>query len=421
MMKYLLVVDHFVSSIPAAAKKFRQDAVGAEIGFLFLTRNPGAYTHINTESITLITKQCSFEDDEQMRDLLAPYLQDIAGVICRGDKQVQFLRRLVPFLPEHVPVSSAQSLEAATNKRMMRELFTEHAPEITPQYVRVRDTSPSSIEAVEAAMAYPVIVKPASLVSSLLIQKCLDRAALQQALDTVFETAAAIYAREDRRGEIEVIVEEYLEGDFYSVDAYIRDADAVYYCPPVAYIPAQQIGIDDFFLYKRFVPTELSEQDIQDSFVATKKALLALGLRYSAAHVELIKTKSGWRIIEVGPRLGRFRNSMYKLGYGIDHSYNDIAVHLDKEPVIANELQQYCAAYSIYPEKEGTLQSIEGLEGLRQNPLVHSLKVFAEPGQTVKYAKNGGKALAEFIIASPDMQAFEELKGYVERQVHAIV
>lgn len=419
-MKYVLVVDHLTDSIPAALNKLVDQGVIDPVGVLFLTRRPEVYANVAMDGVPLKTLTCTFQDDD-LQDIMPQYTDDVIAVICRGDKQVQFLRKLLPYLPSRVHVSSDTSLDAATNKRLMREAFALSAPEITPIHTRVYDASVDSVRTIESTVGYPVIVKPASLVSSLLIQKCRNRQSLQAALNTVFDAIQSIYTREDRASVPEVIAEEYLEGDFYSIDAYVRAPDQVTFCPPVAYIPAQQIGIDDFFLYKRFVPTDLTDQDIRNANEATKKAITALGLTYTSTHVELIKTVSGWKIIEVGPRLGRFRNTMYELAYGIDHSLNDILTHLDRSTVIPTELQRYCAAYSIYPHKEGILQQIQGVDYLQQNPHVSNLKIAAKTGDMAHFAKNGGKALAEFIVTATDEDDFASLDDYIRENVKAII
>lgn len=417
-MNYILVIDHYVSTILSAVKKLTAEGHLDNPKILILTRHPEKYQSLHDEDVEFIVAGTDFEAG--LEETIRPYSQAVRAVVCRGDKQVQFLRRIIPFLPEHVKVSSAQSLQAATNKRLMREAFGAHAPEVTPKFIKVQDASAESLQLVMDTVPFPVIVKPASLVSSLLIQQCPDEDSLRAALDKVFRYIGDLYRREERADTAEVIVEEYMSGDFYSIDAYVRASGQVYCCPPVAYIPAQQIGVDDFFLYKRFVPTELTAEEVEAANQATAQALRALNLTYSSAHVELIKTQGGWKIIEVGPRLGRFRHAMYRYGYGIDHSYNDIAVHLDIEPKIPSSLVEYCTAYSIYPHKEGILKEITGLERLKGDPNVHSFKVFGQPGDKALFAKNGGKAMAEFIISSPDKQVFGQLAGYIEAEVKAV-
>lgn len=418
-MKYILVIDHYVSTILSAVKKLSNEGKLSDPKILILTRHPESYLELKDDSVDFIVEGTDFEAD--VEETLKPYKQDIAAVVCRGDKQVQFLRKIIPFLPEGIKVSSVQSLEAATNKRLMREEFSKYSPQITPRFLKVQDASDSSLRLIQEKVPFPVIVKPASLVSSLLIQRCQDEVSLKIALDKVFHFIDDLYKCEERADAAEVIVEEYMSGDFYSIDAYVRSPDQINCCPPVAYIPAQQIGVDDFFLYKRFVPTELTMDEIEAANLAAAEALRALGLTYTSAHVELINTADGWRIIEVGPRLGRFRNAMYRYGYGIDHSYNDIAVHLDQEPKISIGLVEYCTAYSIYPHQEGVLEKISGIDSLIGNPNIHSLKVFAKPGDKAMYAKHGGKAMAEFIVSSPDKQKFDELTKFIETEVKAVI
>ncbi|HEY1645203.1 MAG TPA: hypothetical protein VGF75_02345, partial [Candidatus Saccharimonadales bacterium] len=195
----------------------------------------------------------------------------------------------------------------------------------------------------------------------------------------------------------------------------------IYVCPPVAYIPAKQIGIDDFFLFKRFMPTKLSASEIEGANGVTKKAIKAVGLEYSSAHVELVLTKNGWRVIELGPRLGRFRDRMYGLSYGIDHSLNDVKLHLGLKPEINTKLIRYSAAYSIYPHHEGKLTAIKGLDKVIGSPYLQWHKVFAEPGKQVAFAKHGGHALAELLIASEDKSEFDKLANEIEQHVYAKV
>jgi biotin carboxylase len=415
--KYFLVIEYLPRSVVKAVRALRKidEFTGLEV--LLLSEDPGKYANLAADDVTLV--RCNFDDPANLETVLAEYRGAIVGVTCRGDKYVQHLRRVLPMLPSSVPVASDQSLAATTNKQLMRAAFERGHPEITPKFLRVHDASDETIISVEKTMSYPVIVKPADLVSSLLIQSCVNPDELQAALKHTFETVGTLYQQEDRRKSPEVLVEEYLEGDFYSIDAYVTEAGKYYFCPPVAYIPAQQIGIDDFFLYKRLLPTNLSDEQIKAANLAASNAMAAVGLQFSSAHIELVLTKDGWKIIELGPRIGRFRATMYRLGYGIDHSLNDVRARLGLEPDIPSKLRRYCAAYSIYPEKEGSLSQIQGLETLETMREITNLKVYAQPGARCRFAKNGGHALAEFIISADTETEFQELTNWIEKNVHA--
>lgn len=419
--KYFLIVGSLTPSVIRAINYILEHKLWSELEVIVLARNIDYSSRIINKyrpEFNLQIYKCNFSLGE-LKEILRPFKDQIVGISCRSDKHVQDLRKVVPLLPDSVYSATEQSLTIATNKRMMREAFQKHAPQITPRHIQVNDDNHQTIKQVEDQLGYPVIVKPVNLASSLLIQSCQNRTELEHALNKVLSLIYGVYEQEDRYDSPEIIVEEYLEGDFYSIDAYALKSDDIFFCPPVSYIPAKQLGIDDFFLFKRSMPTMLSDSEIKAANEVTKQAILSVGLQYSSAHVELVLTNNGWRVIELGPRLGRFRNRMYNLVYGIDHSLNDIKVHLGLKPSINTKPIQYCAAYSIYPHHEGRITSIKGLEVLKDNPAVKWHKVFATPKQEAVFAKHGGHSLAELIVASVDKDSFTKLTKEIEKQIYA--
>jgi len=420
--KYLLIIDHLVDSIFSATDRLRLEYPEyAHLKLILIANDLSKYEqHQFRDRVTHVLK-CDFDNQESIAAALSPYVDNVVGVICRGDKQVQYLRRVIPMLPKKLLLASVEALEISTNKKLMRKVFTANYPQITPKYIQVGDASDASIGQVMQHMDFPVIIKPAQLASSLLIQSCVDKDALTRDLQRTFASIVEIYKKEERMEQPQVIVEEYLQGDFYSIDAYVDANGLVACCPPIAYIPAKQIGIDDFFLYKRFLPTSLTDRQIADANRAAEQAILAIGLRSSTAHVEMVLTRQGWKIIELGPRVGRFRPDMYMYGYKIDHSYNDIKIHLGLPMDIPTQLVNYVSAYSIYPDREGELVELAGWEKLISNPLVVTKRLFAQPGDLCQPAKFGGHALAEFIIACEDRQVYLDLVSYIETQVKAVL
>lgn len=421
MKQYLLVVNFAPVSLFDAVLSLRKRPDFKDLSLLILTESPDEYANDYIDEFRDHVVRCDFNSDASIASALKPYLSDIKGVICRGDKFIQDLRRVIPFLPPNVLVSTPESLRSATNKHLMRADFEQHYPEITPHYVEIHDDSDDTIARIEAYLSYPVIVKPANLASSLLVQSCQDRGHLKRTLVNLFHSIDAAYEAEGRRDKPQVIVEEYLEGDFYSIDVYVMGPGQLYCCPPVAYIPAKQLGVDDFFLYKRFIPTKLTNEEVAIANDVARKAIESVGLTHTTVHVEVINTTGGWRVIELGPRLGNFRDVMYKQTYDIDHALNDVLVRLGVKPQLHTTPIGHSAAYSVYPEREGTLRQISGLDHLQTMPEVSYFRVRSEPGNHCKFAKNGGHSLAEFIIFSKDKTAFDSATYFVERNVKAII
>ncbi|MGH9614874.1 MAG: ATP-grasp domain-containing protein, partial [Bryobacteraceae bacterium] len=281
--QYLLVINHVVSSVFKSVEELNKRPEFANLQVLLITTQPNL---IEKYAKYIEPRHIIISDFESgVTEALEPFAADIVGVVCRGDKHIQYLRKLQPHLPSQVLVASVDSLEAATNKRLMRRDFLKHYPEITPKFIQVFDDSVDTIEEVEVAMEYPVIVKPANLFSSLLIHACADRIQLKEALKKTFTNVEDAYSKEGIAIKPQVIVEEYLDGDFYSIDAFVMDSGEVYCCPPVFYLPAKKIGVDDFFLYKRTMPSGLDEEETAKAAETTKKAVNAIGLTHSAVHM----------------------------------------------------------------------------------------------------------------------------------------
>lgn len=416
----IIIIEAMKRTLVSAAQRVALEH--PELGvpkLLLITANPGKYVPYQADGVDI---RATDYTQASLQNIVADIKTPIRGVVCRGDMYVQYLRKLVPLLPAAVPVSTPETLEAATSKRLMRQAFAKHFPEITPQFVQVASTdTPAELDKKLASFQFPVIIKPSSLASSVLIQKCDSMAELGRSLQGSFSVVADIYAKERRTEAPELIVEEYLEGDLYSVDSYVTQPGTYWHCPLVSYVSANQLGIDDFFLYKRTAPVDLSEQEIADAQAVAEKAMSAIKLRYSSAHIELVKTKQGWKVIEIGPRLGRFRNIMYKQAYDIDHGYNDVLVRLGLPPLLpSGGIARYCAAYSIYPTQEGFLREITALGEARGRQSTVYFSDTHQVGEYVRYAKNGGHALCEVIFAADTKAQLAKDTAWFEKHVQAV-
>lgn len=417
--QYIIVVEGFKDSLLGGLERLKKEHPSfSSAVYVHLTAKSQPASHHEE----VIRESTDFSDDS-LRSIMKKYQDDTVGVLCRGDVYVQYLRKLLPYLSDTIPVASDSALEIATNKRLMRESFLRRAPEITPNFVKVSGSDATVLETIIRELDFPVIIKPASLASSILIQKCVDELELKNHLQETLAKIQSIYVQEGRTEAPEVIVEEFLVGDFYSIDSYVMKSGEVYHNPIVAYLPAESMDINDFFLYKRWLPATVSDDDEREAQMTVEKAIAAAGLLASGVHAELIKTSKGWRVIEIGPRIGRFRNLMYQSACGIDHGYNDMLVHLDIVPDVTPKFQGGAIAYSIYPEKEGLLEQITGLDAMMdyEKYIVYKNVNQDAIGTYVKHAKNGGHALAEVIFASKDAKELEGVIHYFEEHVKAIV
>lgn len=383
---------------------------------------PQDRSNIEFGDLAVSELETNFFDEARLLADLTPFREILLGVVSRGESSIQYLAKLSDVCRDWgLPIPTSESLTIATDKQLMRQSFIEHAPEITPSFMRVLDASDATMERINDVIGYPMVVKPANLASSLLIQKCTTLEQAKLAIENALKVIKELYDEGGRHEEPVVIVEQMLEGDLYSVDAYVTADGDILYCPAVSYVTGQSIGVDDFFLYRRSAPVRLEAADWDACKQAVEQGIHAIGLTSTTAHVELCKTEGGWKIIEIGPRVGRYRIEMYRETYDIKHSDNDIKVRLGMQPDVTQEAKAQCSVYSIYPAEEGVLKQIDNFDEVHQLKSIKYVRRLVEDGTYVKHAKHGGHALAEIILAHEDEEQFKNDTNWLEDHVKAQV
>lgn len=423
MSKIIIAINKVNPSAIASLQAMRSELGDVRVVILKDVRLPSQdISRFSESGINLSEEEVDYFDDAQLTQKLTGLRSDIIGVISRGEGSIQYLARLSEVCRDWgLSIPSRNSLEISTDKQRMRACFLAERPEISPAFMEVHDASPRTIEAIEQQVGYPLVVKPANLASSLLIQKCESSDQLAKVLPQTLGAIEEVYKSSGRYETPTLIVEQMLIGDLYSVDTYITSDGAMFHCPPVYYTSGQSLGVDDFFLYKRTAPASLDDAEWQLCQSTVESAIRAIGLTATTAHVELCKTQAGWKIIEVGPRVGRYRIEMYHEVYDIDHSSNDIRVRLGLTPEVSPAIQKHCAVYSIYPLEEGRLESVAYVSEVNQLPSLLYARRLIEDGVIVQHAKHGGHAIMEVILSHADSDQFERDCRWFESHVKAVV
>jgi len=352
--------------------------------------------HELPEPIEVIS--ADFDKPESIRRVLKPLESRLFAVTSQYENCLLELQKLIPYLPYmHLPTES--SLEWASEKRLMRELLQAHNPSLVPAYLEVTDISDESLDSVERLMQYPVIVKPSGLEGSLLVSLAENRKELGVALKHIFDEIQAGYNLWIKRQRPAVLVEEFMQGDMYSIDSYVAADGTCRHTPPVKVITGRQVGFDDFFGYARLIPAGLSDTEIANAYTAAEGACHALGLRSVTGHVELMHTANGWKIIELGARIGGYRHDLYLRGYGINHIVNDIRNRAGEIPEIPTKLIAHTVVMQIYAPKEGVLTATGGEAAVHKLPSLFAMRQLCKVGDTVAFAKNNGDPVFEVMLS----------------------
>lgn len=297
-----------------------------------------------------------------------------------------------------VPGPSRESALAATDKAVMRECFKKFSPDMTPDFTLV--TTWEDAEHFMAKHSYPVILKPTNLMKSLFVTK---NNSLEQLKENYEKMATALPAHYETLGvglRPGILLEEFLAGTMHTVAGFADKNGNISLAEPVVdCATAQDIGINDSYLFSRSLPSKLSAVQQQHILDVAKQGMEALGLRSVPAHIEVMLTATGPRIIEIGARIGGYRPRMYEYAYGMDLYDAALAVASGKQPVLSPVRSESSCAIELFPAEEGAFSEVEGAEELKTLPSLKYFSVKRKPGDVIGPARDGYRATAVVLLS----------------------
>lgn len=327
----------------------------------------------------------------------------VSGLICTYENYIMAKSILAAYFD--VEAQSVESANLCTDKFAMRQAFMDEDAAITPKFKLIN--SEDDLTQISQDFTYPVMIKPTNLVKSLLVMKCNNQNELlenyryaQAKIRSLYEKYH-IYDREPH-----LIAEEFIQGNGCSVAAFIDKNGIPHFCEGiVSLISAQEMGINDNYLYARMLPASITEDLSNRIFDVASKGVTALKMKSTAAHIEMIYDGENIKIVEIGARIGGYRPRMYSYSYGTHLIEQEIRLALGEKPILEGSFQQYCAVFELFPETEGEYSHVVNTKDTSQ--FTHyTLK--AKPGKIIGPAKRGYKASAVIIISQRDKTAFEK-------------
>ncbi len=345
---------------------------------------------------------CNFSDPEALENMLKPLRDKLLIVTCIAERYQPYLKTLLPYIP-YLSMPTESSLDWSTNKNLMRQHLEIYNSSLTPKYRQVTGFDPDVIVDILSIMDFPLIVKPTGLASSVLVKKVTYQEELLDGLKSGFKMINEVYVRDFGRGLPAMIVEEFIEGDMYSVDSYVSAIGEVLSLPLCKVTTAHSLGLEGFYSFRNDTYHTLTTSETRNAHIAAEQAIHALGLRSTVVHVELFKTKYGWKIIELGPRAGGYRQEMYELAYGIDHAYNEYLLKIGLMPEINDKPIGYSTIVNIYADTEGIIESVDGIDEAKKNPSIAWLELRKKPGDMALFCGNGGIFVVDGVLSNKDL------------------
>jgi len=205
------------------------------------------------------------------------------------------------------------------------------------------------------------------------------------------------YSRHESRDGA-VIIQEYMVGNEVSVEVITLDGE-----PHVLQVTDKlTTGAPHFVEMGHSQPSSLGEENLAKICDLAKGAVKAVGIKCGPAHVEIMLTKDGPKMVELGARMGGdcITTHLVPLSTGIDMVRSTIEIACGIEPDIEQKFEKG-SAIRYFGVQCGVIKAISGVEEAQKIDGVKEISFVKHIGDQVGAVKSSTDRVG-FVIAQAD-------------------
>ncbi len=266
-----------------------------------------------------------------------------------------------------LPGISFDTAIKATDKGEMIKAFDAAGVE-HPWYYIV--PTQSDLRRVIDTITYPCIMKPTDNAGSRGVVLCHNRSELENEYN---------YSRKESRSGA-VIIEEFLQGSEFSIEVIVVNEE-----PHVLQITDKlTTGAPHFVEMGHSQPTQQNEENSEKIRDMACRAVKAVGINVGPAHVEMILTKNGPKMVELGARMGgdNITTHLVPLSTGIDMVGCTIRLACGEDINISPKYQKG-SAVRYFDAHNGVIKAIKGIEEAQKILGVKEISIVHQVGETI--------------------------------------
>lgn len=278
----------------------------------------------------------------------------------------------------------------ATNKAYMREaLKKRNVPVPLSFHVETKQEYREAIESVRSA-GYQCIIKPADNSGSRGIAILSDFKSAT--LDNIFK-----YSKQFSRSGV-IMVEEFMEGSEVSVETLSIDG----VCHVIQITDKITTGAPFFVEMGHSQPSQLSDETKEEIKRVAIAAIRAVGIENGPSHTEIIVTKDGPKIVELGARLGgdNITTHLVPLSTGLNMVECCIRIALGEQPDLNIKFNKG-SAIRYFKSGIGKIHSITGIEKSKTMPGIRQINVIHDVGEQAVEIRSSVDRIG-FVIAQDE-------------------
>jgi biotin carboxylase len=308
-----------------------------------------------------------------------------------------------------LPGISFDTAMNASDKLKMRGALAA-AGVSSPRFAAVTAASDPIIAA--TGLEFPLVVKPADSMGARGCRAVRDMAELAAAVDS-----ALPFSRTGR-----AIVEEYVEGPEFSIDALV-DGDAIL----IRGIADRHISFYPYFVeLGHTMPSAYPPEVIGEVLRVFRAAVRAIGIGLGAAKGDIKYCPSRGRAVvgEIAARLsgGYMSGWTYPYASGIDVTKEALLLavgyHLNKSSRTGETDRGWVSAERAFISIPGVVRSLEGCAEAERMPYVKQLFLRASPGDRVVFPSNNVEKCGNVISQAPTREDAALAAESAARTIH---
>lgn len=283
-------------------------------------------------------------------------------------------------------LTSSEAIRIMENKEMTRVFLKNES--YTPKFHILNPDIHFSMKKFKAELSLPVIIKSPKSTGSKDVLFAKNKKQLKKHIKR--------FRKKDPNEAI--IMEEYIEGDQYLVEAIVCNNIV-----QIAGIIKQEITQGKRFIITGYGILVEAPQNIQVGIQAVLNSVITnLNIENGSLHLELRLSIDGWKLIEVNPRIsGGAMNKMIRSAFGYNLVEETLKLHLGNNPSLERKSEIHVFTQYIIVSESGVLEKVTGKGRARKSPGVVEVYVKSKKGSILNPPLSMGHRYA-YVIASGD-------------------
>jgi len=283
-----------------------------------------------------------------------------------------------------LPGITMKTADRCTDKDLMRKVFRNSNIPVPISYP-VFDLQ-ELIQKVKE-IGFPIVIKPADSAGSRGVRK----------VDNDSELEAAFYNALSYSEKKKVMVEEFMEGEESSVEAFVCEnkinilalSDKIRTDPPYL--------MDTTVIFPSAYPLEIQHNIID----IAKQAISAVGIKLGAVHLEIMITPDGPIPVEIAARGAGFKvySDILPNVTGIDILKATIQCALG-DPADLTRTKAMASVLKFIEAKPGKIKKIINLDIAKEIPGIYEIEIYKKPGEIIKPLQSGDDRIGHIILFS---------------------